>query len=137
LSRTRLAGRLPLRRQALFVLAALVALIALGGSGASALPNGFQETTLPFTGLVNPTAIEFAANGRVFIAEKGGRIKVFDSLSDSSAVLFADLGANVHNFWDRGMLGFALDPAFTSGRPYVYVLLHLRRADRRLAADLG
>jgi uncharacterized repeat protein (TIGR01451 family) len=106
----------------LLVLVALSALLTIGGSGASALPSGFQETTLPFTGLVNPTAIEFAADGRVFIAEKGGRIKVFDSLSDSSAVLFADLGANVHNFWDRGMLGFALDPAFTTGRPYVYVL---------------
>jgi glucose/arabinose dehydrogenase len=104
------------------VLAAVLALLAIGGSAASALPNGFQETTLPFTGLVNPTAIEFAADGRVFIAEKGGRVKVFNNLSDSSADVFADLGTNVHNFWDRGMLGLALDPGFTTGRPYVYVL---------------
>jgi uncharacterized repeat protein (TIGR01451 family) len=122
LSKTRLAGRLPLRRQALLVLAALVALVALGGSGAGAVPSGFQETILPFTGLTNPTAIEFAADSRVFVAEKGGRIKVFDGIGDSSSVLFADLSANVHNFWDRGMLGFALDPGFTTGRPYVYVL---------------
>jgi uncharacterized repeat protein (TIGR01451 family) len=119
---TRLAGRLPVRRQALLVLAALLVLLAVGGSGASALPSGFQETTLPFTGLVNPSAIEFAADGRVFVAEKGGRIKVFNNLSDSSPDLFADLSTNVHNFWDRGMLGFALDPGFTTGRPYVYVL---------------
>jgi uncharacterized repeat protein (TIGR01451 family) len=106
----------------LLVLAALLVLLAVGGSGASALPSGFQETTLPFTTLVNPTAIEFAADGRVFVAEKGGRIKVFSNLSDSSPDLFADLSANVHNFWDRGMLGFALDPDFTTGSPYVYVL---------------
>jgi uncharacterized repeat protein (TIGR01451 family) len=106
----------------LLVLAALLVLLAIGGSGASALPSGFQETTLPFTGLVNPTAIEFAADGRVFVAEKGGRIKVFSNLNDSSSDLFADLSANVHNFWDRGMLGFALDPDFTTGSPYVYVL---------------
>ena len=81
----------------------------------------FQESTV-FTGLTNPSAIEFAADGRVFVAEKGGRIKVFDSLTDSSPDLFGDLSANVHNYWDRGMLGFALDPAFTTGRPYVYVL---------------
>jgi uncharacterized repeat protein (TIGR01451 family) len=118
----RLAGRLPVRRQALLVLAALLVLLAVGGSGASALPTGFQETTLPFTTLVNPTAIEFAADGRVFIAEKGGRIKVFNNLSDSSPDLFANLSGNVHDFWDRGMLGFALDPGFTTGRPYVYVL---------------
>jgi glucose/arabinose dehydrogenase len=117
----RLAGRLPLRRQALLVLAALLLLLAVGGSGASALPTGFQETTV-FTGLTNPAAIEFAADGRVFVAEKGGRIKVFSNLSDSSPDLFANLSANVHDFWDRGMLGFALDPDFTTGSPYVYVL---------------
>jgi uncharacterized repeat protein (TIGR01451 family) len=118
----RLAGRLLVERQALLVLAALLVLLAFGGSGASALPVGFQETTLPFAGLTNPTAIEFAADGRIFVAEKGGRIKVFNDLSDSTADLFADLSTNVHNFWDRGMLGFALDPGFTTGRPYVYVL---------------
>jgi uncharacterized repeat protein (TIGR01451 family) len=123
LLKMRLARRVPVGRQALLILAAFVALLVIGGgSGASALPDGFQETTLPFTGLVNPTAIEFAADGRVFVAEKGGRIKVFSNLSDSSSDLFADLSANVHNFWDRGMLGFALDPGFTTGEPYVYVL---------------
>jgi glucose/arabinose dehydrogenase len=106
----------------LLALAALVVLLAIGGSGAAALPQGFQETTLPFTTLVNPTAIRFAADGRIFVAEKGGRIKVFSNRNDSTPDLFADLSANVHNFWDRGMLGMALDPGFTTGRPYVYVL---------------
>jgi glucose/arabinose dehydrogenase len=111
-----------LRRQALVLSATLVALLALGGGpGMGALPTGFQETVV-FSGLTNPSAIEFAADGRVFVAEKGGRIKVFDGLTDSSPDVFADLSANVHNFWDRGMLGFALDPGFTSGRPFVYVL---------------
>jgi glucose/arabinose dehydrogenase len=115
------AGRLPLRRQALLVLAALLVLLTLGGSGAGALPTGFQETTV-FTGLTGPAAIEFAADGRVFVAEKTGRIKVFNNLSDSSPDVFADLSANTHDFWDRGMLGFALDPDFTTGSPYAYVL---------------
>jgi uncharacterized repeat protein (TIGR01451 family) len=118
----RLTRRRRFRRQALLIVAALLVLLVIGGSGASALPQGFQETTLPFTTLVNPTAIEFAADGRVFIAEKSGRIKVFSNLTDSTPDLFADLSANVHNFWDRGMLGLALDPGFTTGRPYVYVL---------------
>jgi glucose/arabinose dehydrogenase len=116
------ARRLPLARPALLALATFVALLAVvGGSGASALPTGFQEITI-FTGLINPTAIEFAADGRVFVAEKSGKIKVFSNLNDSTPDLFADLGPNVHNFWDRGMLGLALDPGFTTGRPYVYVL---------------
>jgi uncharacterized repeat protein (TIGR01451 family) len=114
--------RVRLLRQVLLIVTAFVLLLIVGGgSGVGALPAGFQETVV-FSGLTNPTAFEFAADGRVFVAEKGGRIKVFDNLSDTTPDVFADLSANVHNFWDRGMLGFALDPGFTTGRPYVYVL---------------
>jgi len=35
--------------------------------------------------------------------------------------VFADLRTQVHNFWDRGLLGLALDPQFPT-RPYVYAL---------------
>ena len=35
--------------------------------------------------------------------------------------MFADLRTNVHDFWDRGLLGLALDPGFPTD-PYVYVL---------------
>ncbi len=77
--------------------------------------------TVIFSGLSSPTAVEFASDGRVFVAEKGGRIKVFDSLTDSSPDLFADLRTNVHNHWDRGLLGMALHPQFPS-TPELYVL---------------
>jgi glucose/arabinose dehydrogenase len=88
------------------------------------LPNGFGEPVV-FSGLLNPTALELPPDGRVFVAEKGGRINVFDSLPDTMPDLLADLLAYVYNFWNRGMLGFALDPEFTTGRPYVYVLYTL------------
>ena len=74
-----------------------------------------------FSGLTNPTAIRFASDGRVFVAEKSGQIKVFDSLSDPQPDVFADLRTQVHNFWDRGLLGLALDPDFPED-PSVYVL---------------
>jgi uncharacterized repeat protein (TIGR01451 family) len=109
------------RRCVLAVSAALFALLVVGGSGVGALPSGFQEATA-FSGLDHPTAVRFAGDGRVFVAEKNGRIKVFDGLSDPSPDTFADLSANVHDFWDRGLLGMTLDPGFSSGRPYVYVL---------------
>jgi Glucose / Sorbosone dehydrogenase len=48
-------------------------------------------------------------------------IKVFDSLTDTTADVFADLNVNVHNFWDRGLLGMTLAPNFPTN-PYVYVL---------------
>lgn len=81
----------------------------------------FSETTA-FSGVINPTAIEFAPDGRIFIAEKRGIIKVFDNLADTTPDIFADLRTSVHNFWDRGLLGMILDPQFTTGRPYVYAL---------------
>ena len=72
-------------------------------------------------GLELPTAVRFAPDGRIFVAEKGGRIKVFDDFGDPAPVLYADLSRQVHDYWDRGLLGLALDPQFET-RPYVYVL---------------
>ena len=72
-------------------------------------------------GLTKPTAVRFSPDGRIFVAEKSGIIKVFENLSDSSPTVFADLRTSVHNYWDRGLLSMALDPGFPA-RPYVYVL---------------
>ena len=91
---------------------------------ADAVPAGFQESTV-WSGLTNPTAIRFAADGRVFVAEKSGVIKVFDSLADPTPTTFSGLTTNVHNFWDRGLLGIALDPSLTGGSgtgAFLYVL---------------
>ncbi|MDX6411532.1 MAG: hypothetical protein QOE91_1048, partial [Gaiellaceae bacterium] len=52
---------------------------------------------------------------------QSGVIKVFASLTATTPTVFADLSTNVYNFWDRGLLGLALDPSFPT-RPYVYVL---------------
>jgi glucose/arabinose dehydrogenase len=91
-----------------------------GVAQAATLPSGFQESIV-FSNLDNPTVVRFSPDGRIFVAEKRGVIKVFDSLSDSTPDIFADLNVNVYNFWDRGLLGMALDPNFPTN-PYVYVL---------------
>jgi glucose/arabinose dehydrogenase len=88
---------------------------------AAAVPPGFTDS-IAFSGLNLPTSIRFAADGRVFVTQKGGRILVYDSLADTTATVYADLSTQVHDFWDRGLLGIALDPQFTTGRPFVYVL---------------
>ncbi|NUT08410.1 MAG: PKD domain-containing protein [Hamadaea sp.] len=87
---------------------------------AATLPAGFQEQIV-FSGLTQPTNIEFAPDGRIFVAEKAGVIKVFDDLSDTTPTVFANLSAPVHSQWDRGLLGLALPPDFPTN-PYVYVL---------------
>ncbi len=110
--------------RARFATAALAAAIGLTFAQPAAaqtrLPAGFQQTTV-FSGLSNPTAVRFAADGRVFVAEKSGIVKVFDNLSDSTPTTFADLSPKVHNYWDRGLLGLALAPNFPAD-PSVYVL---------------
>jgi len=105
---------------ATLVAAATLAIVPPAAAPAATYPLGFSEQTV-FSGLTNPTTVRFAADGRVFVAEKSGLIKVFDSLTDPQPDMFADLRTEVHNFWDRGLLGLALDPAFPSS-PYVYVL---------------
>jgi hypothetical protein len=87
---------------------------------AAALPPGFQNSVV-LGGLTQPTDIAFAPDGRLFVAEKSGLIKVFDNPSDTTPTVYADLRTNVYNFWDRGLLGIELDPNF-SARPYVYAL---------------
>ena len=87
---------------------------------AATVPNGFSDT-VAISGLTLPTDVAFAPDGRVFVGEKSGLIKVFDSLADTTPTVFADLRTQVHNFLDRGLLGLTLDPEFPT-RPYVYVL---------------
>ena len=86
----------------------------------AAVPDGFSDETV-ISGLTNPTVVRFSADGRVFVAEKSGVIKVFDDLNDSTPDTFADLRTQVYNFWDRGLLGLALHPQFPTD-PRVYVL---------------
>jgi glucose/arabinose dehydrogenase len=86
---------------------------------AAAIPAGFTEQVV-FSGLTRPTKMVFSPDGRVFVAQKNGLIKVFDSLSDTTATVFADLRANVYDYEDFGLIGLALPPNFPAD-PYVYI----------------
>ena len=104
------------------------------------MPAGFADETV-WSGLDHPMAIAFASNGQVFVAEKRGTIQRFDSLSDPTPTLFADLNVNVHNWWDRGMMGLAVDPG-SRVRPAVRlcpvrVQPHPGQRERRAALALG
>ena len=87
---------------------------------AAVAPTGFEDRAV-LSGLVHPTVIQFAQDGRIFVAEKRGTVKVFDNLSDTTPTTFVDFQARVHDYWDRGLLGMALPPDFPTD-PWVYVL---------------
>lgn len=92
----------------------------LAAADGAILPTGFSESVV-LSGLTQPTTVRFSPDGRVFVTEKSGLIKVFATLSASTPTVFHDLRTNVHNFWDRGLLGLALHPNFPTV-PSVYVL---------------
>jgi glucose/arabinose dehydrogenase len=100
--------------------AGLSALVQPPAALALTLPPGFTDTAV-VSGLTSPTVAAFTADGRLFIAEKSGLIKTFDSLADTTPTIVADLRPQVHDFWDRGLLGLAIDPAYPT-RPYLYAL---------------
>jgi glucose/arabinose dehydrogenase len=99
---------------------ALVAAVGAPSASAGTLPAGFQETTA-FSGLTQPTVVRFAPDGRVYVAEKSGLIKVFDGLDDPTATVWADLRTKVHNYWDRGLLGMEIGYFYGEGYPWIYV----------------
>jgi glucose/arabinose dehydrogenase/PKD repeat protein len=100
--------------------AAVVAQAQPGPAAASTLPTGFRDVVV-LSGLTNPVVLQFAPDGRIFVGQKNGVIKVFQSLTDTNPVTFADLSGEVDDYWDRGLLGLALPPDL-SADPHVYVL---------------
>ncbi|HEU5100406.1 MAG TPA: PQQ-dependent sugar dehydrogenase, partial [Roseiflexaceae bacterium] len=125
--RPRTSGR-PRPARQLSVLTLLIGLASLlsvplrpTATYAASVPPNFQVTPV-ISGLKNPTDFEFATDGRLFVAEKAGAIKVFDSLADTSPTIFADLSTLVYKGPnDHGILGIALDRGFPT-KPFVYVL---------------
>ena len=104
----------------LAALAFLAAFSAPTAAGAANLPSGFRDD-LVLSGLEEPTAVRFAADGRVFVAEKPGRVLAYDDLDDPAPTVFADLRTQVYDRFDKGLLGLALDPGFPA-QPFVYAL---------------
>ena len=84
----------------------------IGASLAAAVPSGFVETSV-FSGINGPTAVRFADNGHVFVAEKAGRVLEYDSFADTTPTVVVDVRGLVTDYEDRGLLGLELDPQYT------------------------
>ena len=102
-------------RRGLYVTAVGLSLL-VSQAGATTLPSGFTET-LVSSGLTAPTAMEIAPDGRVFVLEQPGRVRVI-----KNGVLLGTpfLTLTVNAALERGLLGIAFDPAFASNS-FVYV----------------
>ena len=79
-----------------------------GISGPIALPPGFVRETVA-EGITGATALAVAPDGRVFVCEQVGRLRIVDGgrlLPEPFATLEVD------DHWERGLLGVTLDPDF-------------------------
>jgi glucose/arabinose dehydrogenase len=83
---------------------------------AATLPSGFAET-LVASGLSNPTAMAFAPDGRIFVCQQGGQLRV---IKNGSLLATPFLTVTVDSQGERGLLGIAFDPNFNSNH-FIYI----------------
>ena len=104
-----------MRKLLLRFTAPVLALVAFTTTYAATLPAGFTETAI--SGLSNPTAMEIAPDGRVFICQQGGSLRVVKN----GALLAAPfVTLSVDSSGERGLLGIAFDPNFASNN-FIYL----------------
>ncbi|HEY4958401.1 MAG TPA: PQQ-dependent sugar dehydrogenase, partial [Caldimonas sp.] len=86
--------------------------------GGVAKPSGFTRNESWVTGLSNATAFAQAPDGRLFVAQQGGALRVVKN-GALLATPFTTLA--VDSAGERGLIGVAVDPGFASnGFVYVY-----------------
>jgi glucose/arabinose dehydrogenase len=108
----------------LALLASVAALLALAigpAQGAVTLPAGFTQSPV-VGGLTGPTDMEFAPDGRLFVAEEAGKVRILKP--DGTLATFLDISSKVDITGERGLLGVAFDPDFATNH---FVYLHYTR----------
>ena len=80
------------------------------------VPSGFVDEVVA-TGLLSPTAMAFAPDGRLFVCQQGGQIRVIKNGALLSTP-FASVTTTTSG--ERGLLGIAFDPNFATNQ-FVYI----------------
>ncbi|MDQ3668304.1 MAG: PQQ-dependent sugar dehydrogenase [Acidobacteriota bacterium] len=108
--------RLALCYVVLFVTVLFVGLHVSRVAHAATVPGGFTDS-LVANGLLNPTAMEIAPDGRLFVCEQGGRLRV---IKNGALLATPFLTVTVNSSGERGLLGVAFDPDFATNQ-FVYI----------------
>ncbi len=87
-----------------------------GITGPIALPPGFSSDRIA-TGITGATALAVAPDGRIFVCEQTGTLRV---VKDGTLLPEPFATLDVDSSWERGLIGVTLDPHF-SHNGYVYV----------------
>ncbi|MFP5262260.1 MAG: PQQ-dependent sugar dehydrogenase, partial [Blastocatellia bacterium] len=100
----------------LLSLASLLTLLGYSTASATEYPEGFTETQIA-TGMTSVTRMDIAPDGRIFVLEQGGTIRLI-----KNGVLLSTpfMTVPVDSFGEHGLLGIAFDPNFTTNR-FLYI----------------
>src|SRR5215211_4949142 len=111
----------PFALMALTMLVSVGALLAMstGPAHGAAVPTeqNFTDSAVK-DGLTNPTDMEFAPDGRLFVAEQAGRVRI--AKSDGTLATFLNISTKVDSSGERGLQALTFDPDFSTNR-YVYL----------------
>lgn len=110
----------------LFIRILALTLLAAALAQAQTLPAGFSQTSLA-SNIANPTAMAFAPDGRIFICQQSGELRVF---KNGGLLSTAFLTVSVDPNGERGLLGVAFDPDFSVNQ-FVYIYYTVPSTPRR------
>ena len=112
----------PVTRTAILIVASFCTLILQLKSQTFTQP-GFNQV-LVANGISNPTVMEFAPDGRLFVAQQNGALRIIEN-----GVLLATpaITLSVNSSGERGLLGIAFDPDFNNNH-FIYLYYTLSSA---------
>ncbi len=105
-------------------------LLAAGAASAATLPSGFSESVIA-SGISSATAMEFAPDGRLFVCQQSGQLRV---IKNGVLLAMPFLTVTPDSNGERGLLGVAFDPNFANNQwVYIYYTVPGSQAHNRVS----
>ncbi|MEP7372781.1 MAG: PQQ-dependent sugar dehydrogenase [Chitinophagaceae bacterium] len=106
-----------------FIFLPLLFLFFFNKTTAQTLPSGFSQVMVA-NGIADPTVMAFAPDGRIFVAQQTGQLRV---IKNGTLLAQPFISLSVSSSGERGLLGIAFDPNFNSNN-YIYLYYTLSSA---------
>lgn len=100
-------------------------IVFIQNAAAQELPSGFSRV-LVTSGISNPTVMAFAPDGRIFVAQQNGALRI---IKNNTLLATPFLTLTVNSSGERGLIGIALDPNFSSNQ-FIYLYYTLSNGSR-------
>ena len=104
----------------------MLVLVAAGAEAAVSVRSGFSSAVVA-GGLTQPTAMAFAPDGRLFVCQQTGALRI---IKNGQLLSVPFVTVPVDPSGERGLLGVALDPQFAVNH-YVYIYYTATTTPRR------